>query len=279
MAAIYSFRLTLIAWIPSTALGSQALIAQRNHMSIRFFEGSVLLSGGSVALSEDCCCGEPCVCAVEATLPVDCECVQSAYNTDYGTTAGAIVTITGPAPPGANNGVGDCSTLLTCCDVSGTYVLDCGESIDLCCYTYICEFLDAEVYAYIRVLIDHIGTTTGDAVRVEVRSGTIQYPTGTVVPTGELIACVAGGTVVFGVDVSKKIRRFNLAPTEFLPLWRFVLGGSCSESCNEFVTQRKCNTASTYTITDQIAFRLDDPKAINESGCDVTVLTFSAIGR
>lgn len=248
-------------------------------MPLYTYGGTLLRSGGGLTADGDCCCGagEPCSCAIEATPLAGCECVTSAYNTTFGTTAGATVTITGTTPQGANSGVGACSKLITCCDITGTYVLDCNEAIEQCCYTFICTDSGDDVYAYVFLTIEHTGEPTGDSVIVDIRSGTIRFTSGTAVTTGSLVSCVSGGTIVGGVHTSRKVRRYVLTPTSFLPLWQFVLGGSCVESCNAILSQRACG--SPLTVGENGAAALTDGLDITESGCDVTVLNFSVAGR
>jgi hypothetical protein len=166
-------------------------------MTIQLLSGSILLNGGAIAVDAACCCEEPCECTVLDTY-ANCNCVDTAYGTKR-TAGDATITISGA--------IGDCS-VGACPDISGTYVVACGDSyVDTFSALSGCGTVDLYIYY-----------------------DTAAFPNKIVVRIDGVI-----------VNCNSKVWTFNI-PTNVA--WAYVLGGACTTDCNSTRTVSDCSAGS-----------------------------------
>lgn len=218
-------------------------------MTVRIYDGDILLDSGDIALSEDCCCDncDP-GCTVEKTVP-DCPCVTTAYQTTVETGRSVDVTVSYALTRLGKDSAFTCDTLPAgsgcATPVTGTFTVDCGDTL-ITAYNSKVECEDSTTgfcvfnCTWLIIQYTQINPNPDD-------SSECRYRVVVQILTKQTQALCAGGSVCDGgsaVSVYQEARTFTHDQAK-LNDWRYVPDADCVDACNEVVQRCGCIPAST----------------------------------
>lgn len=246
-------------------------------MTIQLYGGSVLLSGGTVALHSDCCCSDPeCLCTIDISeTPGKCQCLDVAFGADSTKPALGIRLQGTPTWTGFGS--------FTCATFDHLFMANCGEPFTTWWYhqangtTFIGGVLHYRYISY-RVRVSYAsdaGQGAVDFTALEIYLRCMQIAVTSPQTTDTWVTDPISTNFENSTDSWKRTTFIADFDSGLNRDWRYQLVAPCTESCNSYYQWPDCASTITFTESNPSVGVSNFWSNAGSFTCNVTGLTFT----